>query len=198
MSVSTEVALFAGYATALLVFAAVLDRLAQHSNARADRYRTAGFRYHPDHDAWACPEEQMLWPTLFDEKQQLMYYRAKPSVCNACPVKATCTNSLHGREITRPIQPWPYSEAARFHRGLVLVLVALAALLLLVTVGRHHRLIDLAVLAAPLVGCAVLAQRFTEHFRRTPTGFPQATAAAGLSVTRTTRTTWGTDHEDVS
>lgn len=198
MSVSTEVALFSGYATALLVLAGILDKLAQHSNSRADRYRTAGFRYHPQHDAWACPQDQMLWPISFDERQQLMYYRAKPSVCNSCPVKASCTTSSHGREVTRPTQPWPHSEAARFHRGLVLVLVGLAALLLLVMVVRHHQPGNLAVLVVPLLGAAVLARKFTEHFRRTPTGFPEAAAAAGLRITRTSPATWGTDPKDIS
>ncbi len=109
MSVSPEVVLFTGYAGVLLIVACALDRLARHSHARSDRYRTAGFRYHPEHDAWVCPQDQMLWPTLYDEQQRLMRYRAKPSVCNACPVKPDCTSSPHGREITRPTQPWPHS-----------------------------------------------------------------------------------------
>jgi hypothetical protein len=198
VSVAPEVALFAGYATALLVTAAALDVLAQHSNARTDRYRTAGFRYHPQHDAWVCPQDQMLWPSSYDEERHLMRYRAKPSVCNSCPVKSACTSSPHGREITRPTQPWPHSEAARFHRGLVLVLVGLAALLLVVTAVRHHHPGDLAVLVGPLVGSVLLGQRFTEHFRRTAAGFPQPTAATGLRVTRPSRTRWGSDHRDAS
>ena len=55
MTVSPEVLLFACYAAFLLLAAAALDRLARHSHARSDRYRTAGFRYHPEHDAWVCP-----------------------------------------------------------------------------------------------------------------------------------------------
>lgn len=196
MSVSPEVALFTGYAGVLLVIAWALDRLARHSHARADRYRTAGFRYQPQHDAWVCPQDQMLWPTLYDEQQQLMRYRAKPSVCNACPVKTDCTRSPHGREITRPTAPWPHSEAGRFHRGLSLVLIALAALLLVMGV-RHHQPGDLGVIALPLVACVLLAQRFSEHFRRTPAGFPVATAATGLRITRPSRTTWASDRKDV-
>ncbi|MDT0264401.1 hypothetical protein [Jatrophihabitans lederbergiae] len=196
MTVAPEALLFIGYASLLLGCGCALDRLARHSSARADRYRTAGFHYHPQHDAWVCPQDQMLWPTGFDERQQLMRYRAKASVCNACPVKTACTSSPHGREVTRPIQPWPHSEAARFHRGLVLVLIALAALLLTVTALRHHQPGDLVVLAVPLVVCAILAQRFTEHFRRTPTGFPAATPATGLRVTPVSRTRWAADHRE--
>ena len=40
-------------------------------------------RYHPEHDAWVCPEDQMLWPTRYDEGERLMRYQAKPSICNA-------------------------------------------------------------------------------------------------------------------
>jgi hypothetical protein len=194
VSVAPEVVLFAGYASALLVIAGALDVLARHSHARADRYRTAGFRYHPQHDAWVCPQDQMLWPTSYDEQRHLMRYQAKPLVCNRCPVKSACTTSPNGREITRPTQPWPHSEAARFHRGLVLVLVGLAALLLVVMAIRHHQPGDFAVLVLPLTGSVLLGRRFTEHFRRTPAGFPQPTAATGLRVTRPSRTIWGSDH----
>ncbi|KUL41692.1 transposase [Actinoplanes awajinensis] len=198
MSVDSEVLLFAGYATVLLVIACALDRLAAHSHARADRYRTAGFRYHPQHDAWVCPQDQMLWPMTYDMRHHLMRYRAKPSVCNACPVKKDCTTSPHGREITLHTQPWPHSEAARFHRGIVLVLIGLAALLLIATGVRNTGWGDLAVIAAPLAAAGLLAFRFTGHFRRTPSGFPAASASTGLRVTPPSRTTWTADRRERS
>ena len=194
MSFSPEVVWFTGYACALLVFALGLDWLARHSHARSDRYRTAGFRYHPQHDVWVCPQDQMLWPTLYDEEARLMRYRAKPSVCNACPVKHECTRSPHGREITRETEPWPHSEAARFHRGLVLVLIGLAALVLMLMVVRHHQPADLAVVVGPLVATGLLAHRFTDHFRRTPSGFPAASSSTGLRVTPPSRTVWASDY----
>ena len=199
MRYSPEVVVFTGYACALLLFAWALDWLARHSHARSDRYRTAGFRYHPEHDAWVCPQDQMLWPTLYDEKARLMRYRAKPSVCNACPAKSDCTTSPHGREITRETEPWPHSEAARFHRGLVLVLIGLAVLVLILMVVRHPSPGDLAVVVGPLAASGLLAHRFTEHFRRTPSGFPTATSSTGLRVTPPSRTRWASDHrEDAS
>jgi hypothetical protein len=192
MSVSPEVVWVTGYACGLLVTACAQDLLARHSHARSERYRTAGFRYHPQHDVWVCPQDQMLWPTLYDESARLMRYRAKPSVCNACPVKHKCTSSPHGREVTREIEPWPHAEAARFHRGMVLVLVGLAALLLLLMLVRHPQRADLAVVTGPLVVSALLAHRFTDHFRRAPSGFP-ATASTGLRVTSPSRTGWASD-----
>ena len=199
MSVSPETLLFTGYACALLLAACALDGLARHSHARSDRYRTAGFRYHPQHDAWVCPQDQMLWPTSYDEKRRQMRYRAEPSVCNACPVKHRCTSSPHGREITRETEPWPHSEAARFHRGLVLLLIGLAVLLLLVMGVRHHLPADVATIAGPLAASGVLVHRFTDHFRRTPSGFPAATPSSGLRITPPSRTRWASDRQkDVS
>jgi hypothetical protein len=198
MNVDSEVVLLAGYATALLVIAYALDRLAAHSHARADRYRTAGFRYHPQHDAWVCPQDQMLWPTTYDPQHHLIRYRARSSICNTCPVKNDCTTSPHGREITLHTQPWPHSEAARFHRGIVLVLIALAALLLIVIAVEHHQPGDLAVITVPLAGTGLLAYRFTDHFRRTPPNFPDASVSTGLRVTPPSRTTWAADRRNRS
>jgi hypothetical protein len=67
VTVSPEVLLVTGYAVFLLLVAVALDRLARHSHARSERYRTAGFRYHPQQDVWVCPQDQMLWPTAYDE-----------------------------------------------------------------------------------------------------------------------------------
>ena len=44
-----------------------------------------------------------------------------------CPRKDACTDSDRGREIVRPLDPWPHSEAGRFHRAIALLMVALGA-----------------------------------------------------------------------
>ena len=196
MSLHPEVALVGGYALVLLAVAAVLDWVAQHTQQRSERFRTAGFRYHPQHDAWVCPQDEMLWPSGYDEQHHLVRYRAKPTVCNACPVKADCTDSPHGREVTRAVAPWPHSEAGRFHRGLALVLVGLAALLLLVVAARHPEPATLVLLGLPLLLTALLGQRFSAHFRHAPAGFPAQTPATGLRVTPASRTRWGSDRRE--
>lgn len=183
-----ELLLAAGYAVFLLGAAVGLDRLARHAHKRSDRYRTAGFRYHPLHDAWVCPQDEWLWPTEFDLDRRMVRYRAKPSVCNACPAKADCTSSPHGRENVRTLDPWPHSEAGRFHRGLALMLIGLAALILVIAVTRHHTLIALAVLAVPLALAGALGWRFLDHLRHTPTGFPDPTPSTGLRLTPADRT----------
>jgi hypothetical protein len=127
--VTAEVVLAAGYAGLLIVGAFVLEWLSAHTHRRSLRYRTAGFAYDEEHDHWQCPEGEHLWPQEFDHERRLVRYRAKAHVCNACPRKGACTDSDHGREIVRPLDPWPHSEAGRFHRGIALLMVGLALLI---------------------------------------------------------------------
>ena len=121
---SSEAVLAAGYAAFLLVAAGVLEWLSVHTHNRSLRYRTAGFYYDADHDHWLCPEGQHLWPEELDHERRLMRYRAKAQICNRCPLKEACTDSDEGREIVRAIDPWPHSEAGRFHRAVSVLLVA--------------------------------------------------------------------------
>jgi hypothetical protein len=193
VNVDPDVALVDGYAVALLAIATGLDSLAQHVQRRSERFRTAGFRYHPHHDAWICPQDQMLWPVHYDAEQHLVRYRARPSVCNACPIKSGCTSSAHGREITRATTPWPDSEAGRFHRGLALALVVLAGIFAVTTAFAARTVADLALLLGVLGLVSFVGWRLTDHLRGTPANFPEPTAATGLRVTRGSRTRWGSD-----
>jgi hypothetical protein len=187
-----EVVLVGGYSVVLLAAAAILDSLAQHTQRRSERFRTAGFRYLPQHDAWTCSEDAMLWPMEYDVEHHLVRYRAKPSVCNSCQVKPRCTSSTNGREVTRAVAPWPHSEAGRFHRGMSMVLVACAAVLLLVAAARHLEPSTL-VLVVPMLFAILLGFRYSAHFRAAPANFPAPTPATGLRVTPTSRTRWGSD-----
>lgn len=121
-------------------------------------------------------------------------YRAKPSICNACPTKHRCTTSQDGREITRPLDPWPHSEAGRFHRGIALVLVALAGFVLVVEAIRHHEPAGLALLGVVAASAGALGWWLTGHLRRTPTNFPEPAPAHGLRLAASDagrRTRWG-------
>jgi hypothetical protein len=187
-----EVVLVGGYAVVLLAVAFVVDVLAQHTQRRSERFRTAGFRYLPEHDAWTCSEDAMLWPMEYDKEHHLVRYRAKPSVCNSCQVKPDCTSSTNGREVTRAVAPWPHSEAGRFHRGMSMVLVGLAAILLVVAAVRHPQPPTL-VLGVPMLFTILLGIRYSAHFRAAPANFPAPTPATGLRVTQTSRTRWGSD-----
>jgi hypothetical protein len=180
-----EVLLAVGYAALLVVGALVLEWLSAHTHRRALRYRTAGFTYDATHDHWQCPEGQHLWPHEFDHERRLVRYRAKAHICNACPLKDACTDSDRGREIVRPLDPWPHSEAGRFHRGLSLMLVGLALLILLVEGARHHRGDEAALLLAVLTVAALAAHRLLRDFRAHPANFPTPTSAHGLGMSVT-------------
>jgi hypothetical protein len=180
--VTPEVLLAAGYAAVLLGGAFVLEWLSAHTHRRALRYRTAGFTYDEVLDHWECPEGERLWPHEFDHERRLVRYRAKAHVCNACARKPACTDSDRGREIARPLDPWPHSEAGRFHRGISLVLVGLAMLIILVEAARHHRPAEAALLAAVLAAGAAAARWLARDFRAHPANFPEPTPSHGLRM----------------
>lgn len=175
-----EVILAAGYCALLLVAALLLEWLSAHTHRRSLRYRTAGFTYDEQQDHWECPEGQHLWPHDFDHERRLVRYRAKAHICNGCPLKDACTDSDQGRELIRPLDPWPHSEAGRFHRGLSLMLIGLVLLILVIESARHHRPEEAALLLALLATGAVTALRLLRDFRTHPANFPTATTAHSL------------------
>lgn len=189
--------LVAGYALALVGTAWGVDAMARRVSQRAAQWRSGQFRYHADHDAWVCPEDHWLWPSSFDPKHRVMRYRAKPSVCNSCPVKSTCTTSAHGREISREIDPWPHSEAGRFHRGIACCVAALGVVMPLVMLARLHSPADLLVLIGVIAIALAAGTPLAGHLWRTPSNAPGHVAhrsaledQAALAVDRYS-TRWG-------
>ena len=178
----------AGYTGFLVAAAALIEWLSAHTHRRAQRFRTAGFSYDPLHDHWRCPEGQQLWPHEFDSERRLVRYRAKAHVCNGCARKDACTDSDRGREIARPIDPWPHSEAGRFHRGLSLVLIALSLLVPVAVTTRHHEPAELALLLGMVVLALTVGSWLLRDFRAHPAGFPTGTAAHGLRMVTTDAT----------
>ncbi|GGO03580.1 hypothetical protein GCM10010116_07080 [Microbispora rosea subsp. aerata] len=161
MIFTTEAVLAYGYAAGLLVTAAGLDRMARHVGRRPERHRIR-----PDHDTRVCPAGRTPRPA--DREPHL----ARPSACVACPGGPGCARP-GGGEIVRAPRPWPHSEAGRFHRGLALVLVVLAASLTLIEAVRRPAWPDLALAAAMLTAIAVMARWLVRRLRATPAGFPE-------------------------
>ena len=178
---TTEVLLALAYATSLTASAFALEWLSAHTHRRALRFRTAGFTYNETHDHWLCPEGEQLWPHEFDRERRLVRYRARAHVCNACPSKHRCTDSDEGREIVRPVDPWPHSEAGRFHRVIALMLVLLAAFVLGVELARNHGGSDAAALAAALIVVAIGARRLLRDIRAHPASFPGEPQGVSMS-----------------
>jgi hypothetical protein len=182
MTIHPEVFLAVGYAIFLLGVAIGLDLLARHSHARSERYRTAGFTYHPTHDAWICPEDHVLVRSEVDRERRLVRYRGRPQICNHCPAKTDCTDSDEGREVIRAMDPWPHSEADRFHRGISLAVALIAGLILLAEATRNHAPLELAVLGAVLAVVALVAWHLHAAFRATPANFPAPRAALSSKI----------------
>ena len=184
---NAEVVLAAVYAGGLIACAFGIEWLSAHTHRRALRFRTAGFRYEPDHDYWECPEGEQLWPHEFDRELRLVRYRARAHVCNACPSKGRCTDSDQGREIVRPLDPWPHSEAGRFHRVISIVLVTLGALILVAELARHHALAEASLLCGLLLAALGAGRWLARDLRAHPTGFPESSASQGLRLGRVDR-----------
>ena len=179
-SIDPEVWFAVIYGVFLLLIAHILDRLAQRTATRTNDWRSGGFTYHEDHDAWMCPEDQWLWPMSFDPDNRVMRYRATPTVCNSCPVKDTCTTSDNGRQIDRNVDPWPNSEAERFHRGIACVVVVLGLIWPLAAMLQGRTFLELAVLGAGSAAIALGSWPLWSHLRRTPARFPDHVKVEGL------------------
>lgn len=177
---SGEVIFAAGYATFLTCGAFALECVSAHTHRRALRFRTAGFSYDAVHDHWLCPQGEHLWPHRFDPERRLVRYRARAHVCNACPSKPHCTDSDRGREVVRPLDAWPHSEAGRFHRVICLLMVVLAGIILLAELARHHSPAEGVLLVGLLVPTALAARWLLRDLRLHPVNVPSATGAQGL------------------
>lgn len=178
-----EIWFAAAYCLALVGLAYVIDVLARRAGSAAEGGASFGFTYHEDHDAWRCPEDQWLWPQSFDPDHRVMRYRATPSICNACPVKETCTPSRSGREVQRAVDTWPASEAARFHRGIACAVVLMGLVwpvgMLLTRPGREASL----VLAAAMGLALLISLPLWSHLRRSPVMLPEGMAHVSLDET---------------
>jgi heme A synthase len=168
--VSLECILMLAYALALALNALVLEWVAGHAHRRSLRVSTAGFTYHPDRDIWRCPRDQHLFPVFSDSLRGTVIYRAPASACNACPSKAACTDSNHGREIERNLADVEHGMK-RIHRAFSFTLLVLASVILVVELFRSDGIYARTVLIIVLIlfcgfiwrlGEALIATRMKE------------------------------------
>jgi hypothetical protein len=136
-AVHVEVVLAAGYAVFLAAVAFVLELLARHAHKRSEGYRNSGFVYFQKMDLWECPAGRQLPRTETDYQRRVVHYRAPADACNACALKKNCTDSEEGRLLEVRLDSWLESELRRFHRGISLVLLLLATIILIAESVRH-------------------------------------------------------------
>jgi len=149
--VHIEVVLAATYAVFLAGVAFILETLAQHSHKRSERDRNSGFVYFQKLDLWECPAGRQLLRIDTDYQRRIVHYRAPADTCNACSLKNNCTDSNEGRLLKSHLDSWVESELRRFHRGISLVLLLLATIILVAEAVRNAAPRDLLI-----VGCLLL------------------------------------------
>ncbi len=165
--VHVEVVLAASYAIFLVGVAYILECLARGSHQRSERYRNSGFVYLHDRDEWECPANRPLRRTATDHQRRVVHYRAPADACNACALKSDCTDSDDGRLLERHLDSWVESELRRFHRGISLVLLVLATLILIAETVRHGEPREVLLLVSLLVPVGLAeTQLFVSFFTR--------------------------------
>lgn len=164
--IDIEVLLAAGYALFLAGAALVLELLARASHRRSGSIELAGFQYHREHDAWECPAGQHLMRIETNHQWGWVRYRAPAHLCNRCGIKKNCTDSDEGRLIEHPVESWLESEVRRFHRGISMALVILAAVILGSEFVFFRRRADLLVLAGFLAPIGFFGVKLTSDLWR--------------------------------
>jgi hypothetical protein len=96
------------------------------------------------------------------------------------------------------LDPWPHSEAGRFHRTISLLMVALAALILVVEAARHHEPPEAVLLLGLMTAAALAARWLLRDLRAHPANFPAPAAIQGLVTTgadgRRPRSRWSSQN----
>jgi len=135
--IDTEILVVVAYSVFLLLVAACLEGVARHSHRRSERLHVAGFQYDASADLWTCPNNEKLLRAEADYARGTIFYRAAAHACNGCAMKSRCTDSTEGRVIEHRPHSWVNSELRRFHQGISLLLVALAAVVLFAELLRY-------------------------------------------------------------
>jgi hypothetical protein len=80
-------------------------------------YGPRRFTYDAERDVYVCPQGQPLPPYRRELSAEKVEYRAAPATCNACPVKAQCTPSVHGRIVHRHFAEAYLDRVRGYHQG---------------------------------------------------------------------------------
>ena len=70
-------------------------------DSRTPFFGKGEFAYDAERDAYRCPGGETLRFRTHKHTERLRVYQAAVSSCTACPLKARCTNSTKGRQVSR-------------------------------------------------------------------------------------------------
>jgi hypothetical protein len=79
-------------------------------------YGPSKFSYDAEHDQYLCPQGQPLVPFRIEYQAEKVEYRADAATCNACPLKAECTPSQHGRQVHRSFHASYLERVRGYHQ----------------------------------------------------------------------------------
>jgi hypothetical protein len=82
---------------------------------RTPFYGPSRFTYDRERDEYRCPEGHSLSHFTAKYTEGVTVYRADAATCNACPVKAACTASEHGRTLHRSFQAEYLERVHAYH-----------------------------------------------------------------------------------
>jgi transposase len=83
---------------------------------RTPFYGASRFTYDPERDEYRCPEGQVLRRRKVKYTEGVVVYRAEAATCNACPLKAACTESAQGRSVHRSLYAEYLDRVRAYHR----------------------------------------------------------------------------------
>ncbi len=83
---------------------------------RTSFFGWAKFSYDLQQDEYRCPEGQPLPRYRAKYTEEVIVYRADATTCNACPIKAACTDAKRGRTIQRSFYA-AYLERVRVYHA---------------------------------------------------------------------------------
>lgn len=72
--------------------------------------------YDTEHDLYICPQGEPLRPSRTEYQAQKVEYRADAATCNACPLKAQCTESRQGRQLHRSFHASYLERVQSYHK----------------------------------------------------------------------------------
>jgi transposase len=83
---------------------------------RTPFYGASRFTYDPERDEYRCPEGQVLRRRKAKYTEGVVVYRADAAICNACPLKAACTESSQGRQVQRSLYVEYLDRVRAYHQ----------------------------------------------------------------------------------
>jgi transposase len=79
-------------------------------------YGPSRFTYDAERDEYRCPAEHPLRRATVKYGEEVIVYQADPATCNACPLRAACTESKTGRRVQRSFHAAYLDKVRDYHQ----------------------------------------------------------------------------------